>query len=204
MIIVKGTPRSMNVEALLRVGIVGLVATVAISAAACGGASEGSSTGADSDEAGFKLSARELVPLLTRYGVGSGQVGIDITYAPKEFFEITGLGLPPEFDSRPTLAFMMQENVHEGELPPQPASAFLEVEGDRVPPYSAEVTADDPHHRTVRLLFPQPGGWSLPAGDAAGETTLRVVVPRSDGTASAGNTFEWRLPIDLGGAESEE
>lgn len=198
-----------------RVIILGLLGSAVIGLSGCGGSAEDTSAGAstasantgavtEAANASRDLSARDLIPLLTRYGVGPGESGIDLTYAPQAFFEITGLAPPAEMSSRPTLAFIMQETIHEGDLPSEPPPVFLELEGDdRVPPYSAQVTAEDPHHRTVRLLFPRPSGWLTSSGATGSGDAMRLVVPLDDGTVSVGNTFEWRLPIDLGGGADE-
>lgn len=184
-----------------------VVAMLGLSLGACGGGGSGgeaASPGSGAEDASVgTLTVQELVPLLTRAGVGSDGVGLDLTYAPPQFFDMTGLKRPPEMDARPTIAFMLQETVHEGELPSQPPETFIEFgRGDRIAPYSAEVTAEDPHHRTVRLLFPQPDGWSERGlGD---RSTITLVVPWSDGTVSRANTFVWELPIDLGDGGSAE
>jgi len=181
-----------------------LAAVVVVAVGACGGGEDGaparegaSSAAAERDGA---LTVQELVPLLTRYGVGPQGAAIDVTYAPPRFFDITGLKRPAEMDSRPTLAFILQQTVHDGELPVEPPQAFLEPgSGDLIAPYSAEITAEDPHHRTVRLLFPQPDGWDDSSAADSVIDTLQVIVPGKDGTASVSNTFAWQLPIDLDG-----
>lgn len=143
-------------------------------------------------------SVRDLVAAFTRSGVGPDQVGIDLTYAPPLFFEVTGLEPPAEASARPTLAFMLQETIHEGALPGGPPTVLLASEtGARTAPYDIKVTASDPHHRTTRLLFPDPGEGSTTPQASGREHTLKLVVPFADGTVSAGNTFVWRLPIDL-------
>lgn len=136
--------------------------------------------------------------MFTRSGVGPDQVAIDLTYAPPIFFEATGLRPPPELGARPTLVFMLQETIHDGALPDQPPAVLLLLDsGARVDPLDVSVTASDPHHRTTRLLFPDPDGASAPAPTHGAGLTVRLVVPFADGTVSAGNTFEWRLPIEL-------
>lgn len=99
------------------------------------------------------LSPRELVPLLTRRGVAPDLTIIEVIYAPPFFFEATGLHQPPEMEAQPTLAFLFQETVHDGELPPDVPEAFLLLpDGDRLEAYDAGVTAEDEHHRVSRLL----------------------------------------------------
>lgn len=200
---------------MLRFIIIGLLASAAIGLSGCGGSSEDAAGGAGAaslrtgaitgaENAIGDLSVRDLIPLLTRHGVGPGESGIDLTYAPQVFFEVTGLAPPAEIGSRPTLAFILAQTIHEGDLPGDPPAVFLELEnGERVPPYSAPVTAEDPHHRTVRLLFPQPDGWLISSRATGGGDTMRLVVPRHDGTVSGGGIFEWRLPIDFGGGADE-
>ncbi len=200
---------------MLRFIIIGLLVSAAFGLSGCGGNAGDGAAGASTasldtgaatgaENAIGDLSVRDLIPLLTRRGVGPGESGIDLTYAPQVFFEVTGLAPPAEIGSRPTLAFILAETIHEGDLVSEPPAVFLELEGgERVPPYSALVTAEDPHHRTVRLLFPQPDGWLISSRATGGGDTMRLVVPRHDGTVSAGRIFEWQLPIDFGGGADE-
>ena len=108
------------------------------------------------------------------------------------------LAPPTEMSERPTLAFMIEETVHDESLPDAPPGVQLVLPtGERASPYLALVKATDPHHRTTRLLFADARAAPIDpmAPDAQGSVIL--VVPFADGTVSAGNTFEWRLPIDL-------
>lgn len=157
----------------------------------------GASDAAKSVGVAPSFSVRELMTVLTRSGVGPGQVTIDLTYAPPIFFEITGLQPPAEMSSRPTLAFMLQETIHEGPLSVEPPTVFMVLAAGRVPPYDVKVTASDPHHRTTRLLFPDPFGSSASSGVSGDPHAVKLVVPLADGTVSGGNTFEWRLPSAL-------
>lgn len=144
------------------------------------------------------ISVRELVPLLTRSGVGPDWSIIDVTYAPPIFFETTGIPVPEEMEAQETLAFILQETVHDGELPIEVAEAYLLLPGKtRVDPYDARVTAEDPHHRVSRLLFPRPLDW--PDGLAAtdGAPTLTLIVPKRDGSYSVANIYEWTVPIEI-------
>ena len=189
--------------------ILGLLAAAVIALSACGGG-EGAANAGDgaSALAGTEddaLTVQELVPLLTRYGVGPQGAQIDVTYAPPQFFDITGLRRPAEMDARPTLAFILQQTVHDGDLPNELPQVFLELDnGDQVAPYSAEITAEDLHHRSARLLFPQPDRWDNSSAASSVIDTLRVVVPRKDGTVSTGSTYAWQLPIDLGDTNDGE
>ena len=143
-----------------------------------------------------RLSVRDLVTIFTRSGVGPDQVAIDLTYAPPIFFEATGLRPPPELGARPALAFMLQETIHDGARPGRPAAVVLVLDsGARVEPFDVTVTASDPHHRTTRLLFPDPDGASASTPTHGARLTVRLVVPFADGAVSAANTFEWRVPI---------
>ncbi len=189
---------------LARVGALGLV-VITLAACATGQARVAASSGAtslgattptgDIDE---RPAIRDLMAALTRSGVGPNQVAIELTYASPLFFEVTGLAPPAETSSRPTLAFMLQETVHDGVLPNEPPAVFLVLEtGAPVGPYDVKVTATDPHHRTTRLLFPDSADGSTTSEKASQEHTLKLVVPFADGTVSAGNTFVWRLPIEL-------
>ena len=156
-------------------------------------------TVAGSDEPSVGLSIRELLPLLSRYGVGPQETGIDLMYAPPQFFELTGFERPLEAGARPTLVFILQETIHEGDLEVALPSVFLQV-GDAAQsaPYLTRVTAEDPHHRTSVLLFLEPS--AMRDGLLHGVELVRLMVPMADGTVSVANTFEWQLPIDLSGA----
>jgi hypothetical protein len=144
---------------------------------------------------------RDLIAALTRTGIGPDLVAIDLTYAPPIFFDVTGLQPPPEAGTRPTLAFMLQETVHDGAVSGAPPSVFqISEAGARISPYDVRVTASDPHHRTTRLLFPGAEGSTAAADEPA---ILTLVIPRSDGSVSEANTFEWRLPIVFGGVVSQ-
>ena len=182
----------------------------------CGGGADPASSNADAAlpnnaapalavPATQNLTVLDLVPLLTRYGVGPGESGIDLIYAPDMFFTVTGLAPPAEAQSQPSLVFILQETIHEGTLLDASPAVYMELAGgDRVSPYDAQVTAQDPHHRTTRLLFAPPAGWATaPLATESGET-LRLVVPLDDGTVSAGNSFQWRLPIDIGSAADHD
>jgi hypothetical protein len=145
------------------------------------------------------LSVQDLIPLLTRYGVGPREIGLDLIYAPQLFFDVTGMERPEAYDARPTLAFVLAETIHDGdlgELAPTPPVAFLLLEdGTRLAPYEATLVTEDPHHRTSRVLFDLPAGW--PETPTAGAPlTVRIVVPMEDGSVSIANTFEWQLPIE--------
>jgi hypothetical protein len=177
---------------------------IAVAACAAGPAGSAPATGpqaespAQASSPADRPTVRDLVTIFTRSGVGPDQVEIDLTYAPPLFFEATGLRPPPELGVRPTLAFMLQETVHDGALSGQPAAVLLLLDsGARVDPFDITVTASDPHHRTTRLLFPDPDGASASAPTDGPGLTVRLVVPFADGAVSAANTFEWRLPIEL-------
>jgi hypothetical protein len=142
------------------------------------------------------VSPRDLVPLLTRNGVAPDLTIIDVIYAPPLFFEATGLPAPPEMDEQPTLAFMFQETIHDGELPLEVPPAFLLLPGgERIAPYDARVTTEDDHHRVSRLLYPAPDDWMEAMRVEDGRSLLRLIVPRADGTFSPGNMLEWSVPI---------
>ena len=146
------------------------------------------------------MSPRELVPLLTRHGVAPDLTLIEVIYAPPFFFEATGLTQPLEMESQPTLAFLFQETVHDGELPPEVPEAFLLLPGDeRIAPYDAGVTTEEEHHRVSRLLFSQPNEWPEAIKDEEGNAVLRLIVPRADGTYTVSNVFEWSVPIEVDG-----
>ncbi len=187
------------------VGVLGIVAIVAIALSAyvgngAGSAASRSRSGTDlaqPAQVAQRPSPRDLVTALTRSGVGPDQAAIDLTYAPPMFFEITELQPPAEMSERPTLAFMLEETIHDGALPSGPLAVLLVLDsGLRASPYDVRVTATDPHHRTTRLLFADPARPTDPM-DPGPERTLTLVVPFADGTVSAGNTFEWHLPVDL-------
>ena len=145
---------------------------------------------------GADISPRELVPLLTRSGIGPDFTLIDVIYAPQLFFDATGIPMPSEFDADRALAFILQESVHDGDLPIAAAEAFLLLPGgERVLPFEARVTADDVHHRVSRLLFDRPDDWPAAIENDSGEPVLRLIVPQRDGSFSVGNTFEWRVPV---------
>jgi hypothetical protein len=92
---------------------------------------------------------------------------------------------------------MLQETIHDGLLPDEPPVVLLVLDaGARAGPYDVKVTATDPHHRTTRLLFPDPADGSATSPAPGRERTLKLVVPVADGRVSAANTFEWRLPIE--------
>ncbi len=188
------------------IALAGVIGIIAVILTACGTAGAGtvgataatSSAEGEPDPAAQRLSPRDLVTAFKRSGVGPDQVAIDLTYAPPIFFETTGLVPPPEITERPTLAFMLEETVHDGDLADAPPTVLLMLEtGEQALPYGVQITATDPHHRTTRLLFADPGPRSPDPMDPGPERTLTLVIPFADGTVSAGNTFEWRLPIDL-------
>jgi hypothetical protein len=148
------------------------------------------------------LSPRELVPLLTRSGVAPDLTIIEVIYAPPLFFESTGLQPPEEMELQPTLAFLLQETVHDGELPLVAPEAFLLLpEGERIAAYDAGITTEDEHHRISRLLFPRPDEWPEALRDEQGDTVLRLIVPRADGTFTVSSVFEWTVPIEVDGIE---
>lgn len=190
---------------LVRLALVGVLGLVAIVLSGCAAgqarsaaADAGTVPGRATPQAGVAAhpSVRDLMAALTRSGVGPDQVAIELTYAPPLFFEVTGLEAPAQASARPTLAFMLQETVHDGLLPDEPPVVLLVLDaGARGQPYDIKVTAADPHHRTTRLLFPDPGRASANPEASGGGLTL--VAPFADGTVSAGNTFVWQPPIEL-------
>jgi hypothetical protein len=143
------------------------------------------------------LTVQELIPLLTRYGVGPNQIGLDVIYASQLFFDVTGIDAPDANDTRSTLLFIVEETIHDGDLAETPPAAFLVLEdGTRVAPNESELVTEDPHHRTSRVLFDRPDGWpEMPTDDAP--LTVRLVVPMEDGAVTIANTFEWRLPLQM-------
>ncbi len=194
-------------QTLARLALVGVVGLAAIGLSGCVAGQARSAAHSDAGagpsrptpEAGVadRPSIRDLMAALTRSGVGPDQVAIELTYAPPLFFEVTRLEPPAQASSRPTLAFMLQETVHDGALPNEPPAVLLVLgAGARAEPYDVRVTAADPHHRTTRLLFSDPSGASSSPG-AGREHALTLVVPFANGTVSAGNTFVWQMPIDL-------
>lgn len=143
-------------------------------------------SGAPKTEAA-NLTIRELLPVLTRSGFGPEGVGLDATYAPRRFFEVTGQ-TPPDGN---VLTFFLQENIHEGVLPLSPPQAYLMVDGaGQHLPTEAEVVNNDIHHRITRLLFP---------AEVVGNVsrTISLAVPMEDGTVSSGNMLTWELPLRL-------
>ncbi len=202
--------RSGTEQTLSRLALAGALGLAAVALGGCATtqpgsvappAGAGSSLAAQGAGAGEPPSVRDLMAVLTRSGVGPDQVALDLTYAPPLFFEVTGLEPPAEASARPTLAFMLEETVHEGALPDNPPTVFLMLDsGDRASPYDVKVTATDPHHRTTRLLFADPGNVSAASEIPGHELALTLVVPFTDGTVSAGNTFVWQLPINVGPA----
>lgn len=125
--------------------------------------------------------------MLTRSGLGPQGIGLDATYAPPLFFEITGQE-PPDGE---VFVFYLQESIHEGVLPPSPPQVYLMVDGaGRYLPAEAQVTRNDIHHRTTRLHFPAGIASDVPH-------TISLVAPMEDGTVSTGNTLTWELPLQL-------
>jgi len=196
-------PRQRTRSLVAHGGAIGILAVV-LGACSSGGpgaappiAGTGTVAGASTPVA-ERLSPRDLATALKRSGVGPDQVAIDLTYAPPMFFEITELVPPPEMSEQPTLAFMLEETVHDGSLSDAPPTVLLVLEDNqRATPYQVLITATDPHHRTTRLLFADPGSRPLDPMDPGPERVLTLIVPFADGTVSAGNTFAWRLPLDL-------
>ncbi len=203
-------PTRATNRTVLRATLAGAVGLVAFILSGCAAGGLGSVTSNAEPRVGDTAqpsvvagspSLRDLMAALTRSGVGPDQVALELTYAPPLFFEVTGLEPPGEASARPTLAFMLQETVHDGALSEEPPEVLLVLDsGARANPYDIKVTAEDPHHRTTRLLFAD-SGEALPASQAPGsQQALRLEVPFADGTTSAGNTFKWKLPINLDSA----
>lgn len=187
-----GLGRAIGILAVVLAACSSGATATAASIAATGAVAGASTPGAQ------RPSPRDLATALKRTGVGPDQVVIDLTYAPPMFFEITELVPPLEMSEQPTLAFMLEETVHDGLLPDAPPTVLLVLEDDeRATPYQVLITATDPHHRTTRLLFADPGSRPLDPMDPGPERVLILVVPFADGTVSDANTFAWRLPLDL-------
>ena len=192
---------------MFRLALAGAFGVVAFALIGCAAGEPGNATSNAEPSAGQaaqpavvaeRPSVRDLMAALTRSGVGPDQVAIELTYAPPLFFEVTGLERPEEASARPTLAFMLQETVHDGAISKEPPTVLVVLDsGERARAYDIKVTAEDPHHRTTRLLFPGTGDGPAALEAPDPQTALRLVVPFTDGTVSAGNTFVWQLPINL-------
>ena len=97
-----------------------LAAAVVVALSACGGdgdaasAGQGASIAAEGEDGA--LTAQELIPLLTRHGVGPQGAQIDLTYAPPRFFGLTGLK-PPAAHTSHTARFTGMTGDGRGGLP---------------------------------------------------------------------------------------
>jgi plastocyanin len=107
-------------------------------------------------------SISEAVMWLTRSGdrsftgpTGSSvHMSADVTFAHPAFYAVGGQSVPDGVADGTDVVFFLTENVHDGDLPPEPTTFRLYVDGRR-PLEAAEVhlVNADPHHRTHRLVF---------------------------------------------------
>lgn len=198
--------RCLDTNALRCAGLALGGSLVVLVLVACGGggasteagdAGRGSVAAATPDPAFANLTVQELIPILTRYGIGPNHIGVDLIYAPRLFFDVTGLERPE--GDEPVLLFVLEESIHDGDLgkiSPEPTSTFLVLDdGSRVAPIETTMVTGDPHHRTSRVTFELPAGWTEKLAEGA-PLVIRVVAPMEDGSVSIGNTFEWQLPLD--------
>lgn len=144
------------------------------------------------------ITLNELLPLLTRYGVGPNQEEIELTYAPPLLYQVVKEDWPPETEGRPTVIFVLVENIHDGEFLAQLPAVFLRGPGgERIIPYDASIMLAGPHHRRSRLMFETAANAAQPPGGGPAPGEMTLLVPFADGTVDAANTFVWKLPLNI-------
>ncbi len=127
-----------------------------------------------------------LTGSLTRKAQGAG-TDVDVILTPPAFFEFTGrVKEAAALGADRWLVFVVNENVHYGELPHHLAP-ILRVDANTVlVPSEVRVLTDAVHHRTSALVFAD-----VPATLVDADHTLELLV--SAGTDRA--ALQWRTPL---------
>ena len=197
----------MRTSARRRPRVLALAVAVALSLGAGISYLSVSHTGSQGGQTAAPLTVQQIIPPLTRSGAAPSGVEVDVTYASGVYFEVTGLAVPAVAQSKPSLVFLLKENVHNGFLPAHaPTVAFQLDGGARVAPLASATLSADDHHRVTQLVFPaaDADGKAIRESDAH---TLTVVLPDSTGRVAADGTLTWNAPIALpatSAAQSEQ
>lgn len=139
-----------------------------------------------------KPTMRELLPTLTRYGFAADDVELAAIFTPPLFFQAIEQEPPIASFTQPSAVFVMQESVHDGDLPESSDVFLLNAKGERIAPSHSQLLDEGPHHRSTQLIF-------LVDGGVLGEQ-VTLVVAAEDG--SVANSFVWDLPLLVPGTES--
>ena len=144
-------------------------------------------------------SARQMPdPALQSFWADGGGEGIEVLYAPQEYFRLTRdnpatLGLDP---SRELIFFLLIDTHEHDETLPDPAtwwdgvSLRLDDQSD-YRPWKKKLVLDSSHHQTIALAF-QPDGEAGNLLRSEGRGLLSLVVPDAGDSA---RTFKWQLPL---------
>lgn len=120
---------------------------------------------------------------------------INVLYATPKYFQIAGKAAQAAaYAPDQYFVFIINEEIHEGELPLSPPDARLRIVGEQeyLPESSPEVLIDSYHHRSSLVRFPvtDPQGRSILA-DAASLELLLTEEEKPDAIVST----KWELPI---------
>lgn len=188
-----------------RIALLLAVASLAVGVA-CGSGSGptvarggGDSPAADAGSAivAGSLTVRDLLPVLTRHQPSANE-DYEITFMPPLFFEVMRQPPPPESLLPRTAIFVLQESVHDGELPLDPPQVFMRLpDGGRIAPAEVRVVTDGVHHRSTRLVFSGIAGLADLLDPEAASTTITLQVVPRDGDTRAVGAFVWQLPLNV-------
>ncbi len=138
---------------------------------------------------------RTLAQILTRYADGPGEADVDVMFATPEYFaRSSSPRVAAEYEVATYHVFIVNEEVHIGELPARLPDATLVVDGESYAPYYVEGPVETDHHRTTILSFPRL--------DKAGNPVITDRTTHIDLTISNGwdsddtaRNAAWDLPI---------
>ncbi len=138
------------------------------------------------------LSQRDVTDALLRDGQGPDTIDLEVLYTPQWYFSWSSRP-EPATDGSPTLAFLVFETIHAGELPATlPRISVVTPSGTYEPTAVMPVT-EAPHHRVSQLLFPaETAGGDVVIGE---EETMTVSARWADTTEA---TMQWEQPLPFG------
>jgi cytochrome c-type biogenesis protein len=132
----------------------------------------------------------DLTASLTRSGYESDGVEVEAILTTPAFFRLTNrIGEATQFGADQFVVFVVNENVHYGELPHHLA-LILRLDDNNVHvPSEVQILTDAVHHRTSVAVFAD-----LPATLLDGTHTIELLLPE----ATPGNrtVLQWYTPVD--------
>jgi cytochrome c-type biogenesis protein len=136
-----------------------------------------------------------LGEMLTRWADGPGDADVDVLFATATYFERASTPrVAAQYGSGRYLIFILNENIHVGELPQQLPKATLLIDGNSYEPVDREGPELTDHHRSTILRFALSDPWGDPIIQP-GTSQIELSVSNNWDDANTSRSVSWSLPI---------